>query len=171
MELSEGGAVATKVGDDGDTLGTAEGHVMSAGGGDWCFSARLESGDASDGSLDAIFVGLVHPGLEERDKLYATSSEHRAWFMYVGDGALYGSGKDFDNGAGDYAVGDTVTVCLMADGSILFGRNGAKHGPGYPPGSVKAGTRVVPAVQLYFKGQRVRLLAGAGVPSWARGGR
>ena len=54
-------------------------------------------------------------------------------------------------------------------GSVLFFKNGAKHGPGYPAGSVTG--PVAAAVQMYYanegdvQGHAARLLPGAEWPA------
>jgi hypothetical protein len=78
-------------------------------------------------------------------------------------GTLYGNGKYRDDGACGCKQGDRIGVLLDMDvGSILFFKNGERHGPGYPAGSVKG--EVVHAVQLSGSGRKVRLLGDAPWP-------
>jgi hypothetical protein len=66
--------------------------------------------------------------------------------------------------AGRYQKNDRVGVLLnLNDGSILFFRNGTKHGPGYPPGSISA--PVVQSVQLLLQGASAALLPDAPWPA------
>ena len=88
--------------------------------------------------------------------------------MGAGSGSLFGSGKGNDDAAGRLRKGDKLTVVLRADGAVLFGLNGRKHGPGWPAGSVRDGA-VVPAAHMYYNDRdganAVRLLPDAAWPA------
>ena len=61
-------------------------------------------------------------------------------------------------------MGDKLGVLLDLDaGSVLFFKNGAKHGPGWAAGSVTG--PVVLAVQMYYIGQSAEVVADAVRPS------
>ena len=77
---------------------------------------------------------------------------------------FYGNGKFESDRAGAYAVGDELGVLLDLDaGSVLFFKNGAKHGPGWAAGSVTG--PVVLAVQMYYTGSSAEVVADAVRPS------
>ena len=90
--------------------------------------------------------------------------------MLADNGSLFGNGKLGDDPAGDFERGDRVGFLLdLDDGSLLFFKNGAKHGPGYPAGSATG--PVAPAVQMYsndegdYEGNAARLLPDAEWPA------
>jgi hypothetical protein len=90
------------------------------------------------------------------------------WFMDAGNGCLFGNGKDRDDRAGGFKAGDRIGLLLDLDNrSLLFFKNGEKHGPGYGAGSV-AGP-VVLAMEMYLEGQSGRVVAGAVIPSGYEG--
>ena len=142
---------------------------MVVGQGEWAVTFTLRSYRG-----DWLCLGLVRPGLNEGDgsdgKWYNGSGESRAWWLDAYDGRLYGSGKQNDDRAGGLSEGDRITVVVTADGGVGFGRNGKKHGPGWPAGSIERGTVVVPAVQMYLNGDSVKLEAATGAEetAWAR---
>lgn len=166
VKLSEGGMVATHVGSDGTfTLVTREANPIRVGERDVCVTFTIKGGSTS-----YFRLGFVRPGLEPRDKDYAVSGESRAWWMNANSGRLFRSGN-WNGQAGALRQGDRLTVVLTAEGRVRFGVNGKEHGPGLPAGSIESGTVVVPAVQMRYNGQSVKLEAGTGageVPAWAR---
>ena len=108
-------------------------------------------------------VGVVSAGIgmEERSgKEFQRSGEKRAWLMRVDDGGLRGNGKAWRDGqkeAGPLGKGDRLRVVVDHDeGSVGFLLNGKPHGPGFGKGSLSG--PVVPAVNMYYKGQGVRLV-------------
>ena len=121
------------------------------------------------GDVDNLFVGVCRPDADPRAEHHY--EEHTtAWLMDADDGGLYGNGKEDDAYAGYFSQGDRMGVLLdLDDGSLLFFKNGAKHGPGYPAGSVTG--PVAPAVQMYYAdggyydGHAVRLLPDAAWPA------
>jgi hypothetical protein len=83
------------------------------------------------------------------------------WFIHVVTGELWGNGKMGEDKAGGFLQGDRVGVELnLSDGSLVFYKNGVKHGPGYLPGSVTG--PVVVAVQMMYKGQQAKLTTVTG---------
>jgi hypothetical protein len=85
-------------------------------------------------------------------------------FMGASYGTLFGNGTYGGDGAGGFKAGDRIGLLLDLDShSLLFFKNGKKHGPGYGAGSVT--DPVVLAMQMYHKGQSVKLVAGAARPS------
>jgi hypothetical protein len=110
-----------------------------------------------------VYVGVSRPNLK-RKKNYAKGKHDKGWFIRIGNGSLYGNGKDADDQAGGYHVGDRVGVLLsLEDGSLRFFKNGVQHGPGYPAGSVTG--PVVHALQVHNERTttRQRLLPN---PDW-----
>jgi hypothetical protein len=113
--------------------------------------------------LSMIFIGISRPKLDTRGS-YWGSEFTDAWFISAFFGSLYSNGKQDDDAAGAYKQGDRVGVLLdLANGSLRFFKNGVQHGPGYPAGSVTG--PVVAAVQMYSKGQSVRMLPNAEAPT------
>jgi hypothetical protein len=109
-----------------------------------------------------IMIGISRPNLDPT-KDYWMRDCTDGWFMDAVYGALWGNGKEGDDGAGGFEQGDRVGVLLdLGDGSLRFFRNGAQHGSGYVAGSV-AGP-VVAAVQLFGHNHSVRLLPNAQQP-------
>jgi hypothetical protein len=144
VTLSEGGAVATNYGRV-DSLVTS-GVELTVGKHYWEVVV-LES-------YDDVLVGVTRPDLGPDDD-YALQDSTDGWFMYKGNGALYGNGKYDNDAAGHIDMGDRLGVLLDLDeGSLRFFKNDVQHGPGYPAGSVTG--PVVSALQL--RGSSVRLL-------------
>jgi hypothetical protein len=109
-----------------------------------------------------VFIGVSRPNLVPTGEYYFSECTD-TWFVNASHGALWGNGKQFGDGAGEYKQGDRVGVLLDLDnGSLRFFKNGVQHGPGYAAGSVTG--PVVHAVQMYHKGCRVRLLPDAEAP-------
>jgi hypothetical protein len=137
--LSEGGAVALKVG-FGWTLVTSAVELAS---GRHYWEVEL----VGKGGANYSYVGVARPNLNPKAD-YGVSSCSEGWFADAFTGGLWGNGKANSDRAGAYAQGDRVGVLLdLDDGSLLFFKNGMQHGSGYPAGSV-AGP-VVHAMQLY----------------------
>ena len=110
-----------------------------------------------------IFIGISRPNLDPTGEYYERECTD-AWFIEASEGALYGNGKCGYDMAGEYKQGDHVGVLLDLDnGSLRFFKNGVKHGPGFPAGSVTG--PVVAAVQMREQGTRVRLLPNAEAPA------
>jgi hypothetical protein len=150
VTLSEGGAVATKIGDEdgyNDTLVTS-GVELTAGKHYW--EMEIVENDSN------ILVGVTRPNLNPNGD-YSLTASTDGWFMLPSAGSLFGNGKQADDEAGIIDEGDRVCVLLDLDeGSLRFFQNGVQHGSGYPAGSVTG--PVVCAVQIYSTGTCVRLL-------------
>ena len=72
--------------------------------------------------------------------------------------------KSGDDRAGVFDNGDRIGILLdLDDGSLRFFKNGVKHGPGYPAGSVTG--PVALGAQMYLQGHAVRLLSDATWPA------
>jgi hypothetical protein len=153
VTLSEGGAVATHNLDNEHSL-TTTGIELTEGKHYWEVELRSEE-------IGNTFVGISRPNLYPKGYYFDDGDD--GWFMYPYGGSLFGNGKYQDNEAGPYKQGDRVGVLLdLDDGSLRFFNNGVQHGPGYPAGSVTG--PVVHAVQMYDKGESVRLLPNAEAP-------
>ena len=115
--------------------------------------------------MDSLYVGIARPGLDTANgKDYHQKKCKDAWFMHAHDGTLWGNGKQFDDRAGGFKAGDRIGLLLDLDNhSLLFFKNGEKHGPGYGAGSVTG--PVVLAMQMSWEGQSGRVVAGAVRPS------
>ena len=121
------------------------------------------------GATPDLFVGVCRPDADPR-AAHVGQEDTTAWLMEAEFGSLCGNGKEDDDEAGGFDEGDRMGVLLdLDDGSLLFFKNGAKHGPGYPAGSVTG--PVAAAVQMHFadggddEGNAVRLLPGAAWPA------
>jgi hypothetical protein len=139
VKLSEEKMLVTKCEDDYefDLITTAE--TMTSGRHYW--EVQIEG-------TYWVFVGIARPGLEQKGK-YVTEDCTDGWFIETYYGMLHGNGKSCSNMAGGFNPGDRVGVLLdLDDGSLMFFKNGVKHGPGFPPGSVMGA--VVKAMQLKF---------------------
>jgi hypothetical protein len=160
VTVGEEGQLATKTGGDGWTT-VFGGQQLTAG----VHYMEVEV----EGNMDCLFVGIARSGLDTADgKDYAKEECMDAWFMEAGDGSLWGNGKEGDDEAGGFKAADRIDLLLDLDNhSLLFFKNGEKHGPGYGAGSV-AGP-VVLAMQMYLEGQSGRVVAGAVRPSGYEG--
>jgi ribosomal protein L13E len=108
-----------------------------------------------------LMVGVAKPGLDVGKSHY---SGNDAYCLYMASGGLYGSGKSDSDKAGAFAQGDRVGVLVnLDDGSLLFFKNGQKHGPGYGAGSVKG--PVVLMAEFATAGDSIKLLTGAARPA------
>jgi hypothetical protein len=154
--LSEGGAVATQSWDTYRSL-TTTGIELTEGKHYW--EVELLSED-----VDSIHIGISRPNLDPKGRRYYDRDCTDGWFIFAEYGVLCGNGKLFDDAAGAYKQGDRVGMLLDLDnGSLRFFKNGVKHGPGYPAGSVTG--PLVAAVQMYYKNNSVRLLPNAEAPA------
>ena len=117
----------------------------------------------------SLYVGIARPGLDTADgKSYREKECKDAWFMDASHGTLFGNGKYYDDKAGGFKAGDRIGLLLDLDNhSLLFFKNGEKHGPGYGAGSVTG--PVVLAMQMYNTGSSGRVVAGAVRPSGYEG--
>jgi hypothetical protein len=128
IALSADGLLATKVVQESWDLITS-GQSLRHGRHYW----EIEIVGADMGRF---FVGVARPNLDHHGD-YALMECTDAWFIHAGDGSLWGNGKYADDAAGSCEQGDRVGVLLDLDGgSLLFFRNGEKHGAGFPAGSV-----------------------------------
>jgi hypothetical protein len=167
VELSEGGTVATQLKSHEDEF-DEEGEVLFA------YSHVTTGSELTEGrhywevellseNMRGIFVGVTRPNLDAVGD-YTLCDCTDGWFMYTGNGFLWGNGKQDEDGAGDYKHGDRVGVLLdLNNGSLLFFKNGVQHGPGYAAGSVTG--PVVAAVEMVFGGNKVRLRADVAFPA------
>jgi hypothetical protein len=152
VTLSEGGAVATQTADSEWSLTTTE-TELTEGKHYW---------EGVPKNVDSIMIGISRPNLNPMG-IYYTSDSNDGWFIHAHYGALFGNGKQGEDGAGAYKLDDRVGMLLDLDnGSLRFFKNGVQHGPGYAAGSVTG--PVVHAVQLFKKGDSVRLLLYAEAP-------
>jgi hypothetical protein len=117
------------------------------------------------GDMMGLLVGIARPGLDTADgKDYLAKKCKDAWFMGAYNGSLLGNGKDCDDEAGGFKAGDRIGLLLDLDNhSLLFFKNGEKHGSGYGAGSVTG--PVVLAMQMYTTDSSGRVVAGAVRPS------
>jgi hypothetical protein len=149
VALSEGGAVATQITESTNTLVTS-GLELTEGVHYW--EVELLSHDVM-GSM--MCVGVTRPNLEPLGD-YCRRDSTDGWFILPSGGELFGNRRGGLDGAGAYHQGDRVGMLLDLDaGSLLFFKNGARHGGGYLPGEVTG--PVVAAAQLYFAATAVRL--------------
>jgi hypothetical protein len=154
VSLSEGGAVATQT-LAGSWLLTTTGTELTEGRQYWEVELMSETAP--------IMIGIIRPNLDPTGEYFGRCCTD-GWFIEAYEGALYGNGKERDNGAGGYKQSDCVGVLLDLDnGSLRFFKNGVQHGPGYPAGSVTG--PVVAAVQMILKDSSVRLLPNAEPPT------
>jgi hypothetical protein len=166
VELSEGGAVATKL-KDHEVYEDEEGEQQYA------FSHVTTGAELTEGRhfwevellsnrVAGIYVGISRPNLDPVGE-YLLSDCTDGWFVGW-TGSLWGNGKECDGEAGRYEQGDRVGVLLdLNNGSLLFFKNGIQHGPGYAAGSVTG--PVVAAVEMGAKGYKVRLRADVAFPA------
>jgi hypothetical protein len=157
VEVSDGGTVATQITDQNDDFShVTTGVELKEGRHYW--EVEILSEDTY-----RVNVGVTRPNLDPVGD-YLNSDCADGWFIYVGDGSLWGNGKWNGDEAGGYKQGDRMGVLLdLNNGSLLFFKNGVQHGPGYAAGSVTG--PVVAAVELYSEGQAVRLHADAAFPA------
>jgi hypothetical protein len=157
VELSEGGTVATEILDNNAAFSHVTTEVtLTEGRHYWEVELHSEN-------VDGIFVGVTRPNLDPAGEHMGRECND-GWFTHMYEGSLYGNGKEEDDEAGEYDNGDRVGVLLdLNNGSLLFFKNGVQNGPGYAAGSVTG--PVVAAVELYSKGQAVRLHADVAFPA------
>jgi hypothetical protein len=156
VTLGEEGQLATKTGRDGYST-VFGGQQLTAG----VHYMEVEV----KGGMGDLYVGIARPGLDTADgKCYLEKKCMDVWFMQAYDGGLFGNGKYEDDVAGRFEAGDRIGLLLDLDNhSLLFFKNGEKHGPGYGAGSVTG--PVVLAMQLCYEGSSGRVVAGAVRPS------
>ena len=157
VTVGEEGQLATKTGEHNEYSTVFGGQQLTAG----VHYMEVEVG----GNINSLFVGIARLGLDTADgKDYGTKECMDGWFMSAIGGYLCGNGKEGDDGAGGFKAGDRIGLLLDLDNhSLLFFKNGEKHGPGYGAGSVTG--PVVLAMQMFRKGQSGRVVAGAVRPS------
>jgi hypothetical protein len=121
-----------------------------------------------------LFVGVCRPDADLRT-FHGNWRSTTAWLIYAYDGAIYGNGKEaedgihlheFNRGRREYEKdqGDRLGVLLdLDDGSLRFFKGGKEHGPGYPAGSVTG--PVALGVATRFERSTVRLLPDAEWPA------
>jgi hypothetical protein len=116
------------------------------------------------GEIDALFFGIARAGLGTAEGKYYTKKKCKdAWFMQAVDGSLFGNGNYHSSKAGAYVAGDRAGMLLNLDeGSLLFFKNGAKHGPGW---EFSVTGPVVLAMQMMWVGSSGEVVADAVVPS------
>jgi hypothetical protein len=108
-----------------------------------------------------VHVGVGGPSLDVSRNNHRSSAN--AYLLRM-DGGLHGSGKSNSDKAGKFVQGDRVGVLVnLDDGSLLFFKNGQKHGPGYGAGSVKG--PVVLMASMHAAGTIIKLLIGAARPA------
>jgi hypothetical protein len=159
--LSEDGAVATHTGiQAGDYSLTTTGIELAEGKHYWEVEQLFHS------SSFKAFIGITRPNLGPAGAYFGEDEPGSTdgWFIENGTGSLCGNGKNYEHEAGWYRKGDRVGVLLnLDDGSLRFFKNGRRHGPGYPAGSVTG--PVVAAVQMGSENDSLRLLPNAEVPA------
>jgi hypothetical protein len=110
-----------------------------------------------------VLIGISSPNLDPKGLYYPRACTD-GWFINAADGSLYGNSKYHNDASGGYKQGDRVGMLLdLGNGSLRFFKNGVRHGPGYPAGSVTG--PVVHAVQMYTKDAGVRFLPKAEAPA------
>jgi hypothetical protein len=156
VALSEGGAVATQIGEEGDGEAlVTSGLELVTGQHYWEVELLCEN-------FDEICVGVSRPNLNPRE-FYGSLDSTDGWFITPYSGGLWGNGKERDNRAGEYGHGDRVGMLVDLDvGSLRFFKNGVQHGPGFPAGSVTA--PVVHAIQMGHPDEKVRLVPSSECP-------
>jgi hypothetical protein len=155
VQISEGGTVATMKGNSATSMGTS--MVQLTQGLHW-WEVELLSAKVGN-----IVVGICTPNLGTEGMYHKGKDCADGWFVSAMSGALFGNGKYGEDRAAVFEQGDRVGVLLDLDeGSLQFYKNGEKHGAGYPAGSV-AGP-VLPAVQMRWRNQSVKILGGTKPP-------
>ena len=163
VTVGEEGQLATKTGGNGKDSAVFGGQQLTAGV--HYMEVEVEGEMRRAGRMSSLFVGIARPGLDTADgKTYHEKECMDGWFMKAISGKLSGNGKYKDDEAGGFEAGDRIGLLLDLDNhSLLFFKNGEKHGPGFGAGSVTG--PVVLAMQLYWEGQSGRVVAGAVRPS------
>jgi hypothetical protein len=104
-------------------------------------------------------VGAARPGLYH-DKEYHQTND--AYFIWGGNGGLFGNGKAGDDQQGEFATGDRIGVLLGLDaGWLRIYRNGKRCGPGFTEGVTGP---LVRAAQLLLLNDKLTVLPGAAAP-------
>jgi hypothetical protein len=157
VTVGEEGQLATKTGEDGWST-VFGGQQLIAGVHYMEVEVEVEVG----GDMMNLFVGIARPGLDTADgNDYAEKECMDAWLLSAHRGLLCGNGKYFDDeAAGGFEAGDRIGLLVDLDNrSLLFFKNGKKHGPGYGAGLVSG--PVVLAMQMHRKGSSGRVITGA----------
>jgi hypothetical protein len=148
VELSEGGAMATHflLNDVSMSLVTT-GVELTEGRHYWEVELLSRNVD--------MYVGVCRLGLDTVG--YNIDKSSGDSFISTDSGGLYGNGRRGESSAaGTYVQGDRVGILLDLDkGSLLFFKNGVKHGHGYSAGSMKG--PLVAAIQIWEASQCVRI--------------
>lgn len=132
----------------------------------------------------ALVGGCLHVGVygANTDLRGFSAYAPTTWCIFTSDGSLLGGGifrgasraftpdecnsKGFRTG---YKSGDRIGVLLnLDDGSLLFFKNGVKHGPGFPAGSVK-GPVTVGAQMCWADEGTPSALKVVSFPNWPPG--
>jgi hypothetical protein len=160
VTVGEEGQLATKTGEHGWST-VFGGQQLTAG----VHYMEVEVG----GRMANLCVGIARPGLDTADGKYYWGKECKdVWFMKANGGGLFGNGKQGDDRAGGFKAGDRIGLLLDLDNhSLLFFKNGEKHGPGYGAGLMTG--PVVLAMQMLCEGSSGRVVAGAVRPSGYEG--
>ena len=155
VTVGEEGQLATKTGGHHVHSAVFGGQQLTVG----VHYMKVEVG----GHMGNFMVGIARPGLDTADgRTYARSKD--GWFMSAITGDLWGNGKERADEAGGFKAGNRIGLLLDLDNhSLLFFKNGEKHGPGFGAGSV-AGP-VVLAMSMYWEGSSGRVVAGAVRPN------
>ena len=158
VTVGEEGQLATKTGKNRKWSTVFGGQQLTAG-------VHYMEVEVRGGNMGYFWVGIARPGLDTADgKNYREKECKDAWFMKAISGTLWGNGKEGDDRAGGFKAGDRIGLLLDLDNhSLLFFKNGEKHGPGYGAGSVTG--PVVMAMQMWREGSSGRVVAGAVRPS------
>jgi SPRY domain-containing SOCS box protein 3 len=153
VTTGEGGQLATKTGSDTTTSAVFGGKQLTKG-------VHYMEVQLGGGDMSGLYVGITRPGLTTEGTEYAVEWSQDAWLMGMYRGRLFGNGKQYSDPAGKFVAGDKLGVLVDLDkGSLLFFKNGKKHGPGYGAGSVTG--PVVLAVQMQYVGQACTVLPNA----------
>ena len=160
LTISNGGSVLTQTsgGEDYHQLGSASDTVAVTEGVAWWEVKITKSQDMG------IMVGAVRPGLDHNTK---HRDSDNAYYLWVGDGSLWGNGKSQSDKQGKLKVGDRVGVLVRIaaaggnanENSVLFYVNVEKYGPGFK-GAVVKGPLVL-GVQLADSGDSVTIVDSA----------
>jgi hypothetical protein len=155
ITLSGEGLAATKDEDVNDQLVTG-GSPMTEGRHYWEVELTWTGGYCG------ISVGAVRPGLDHDKGHYDTND---AYYIFAGNGSLYGNGKEDADEQGRFATGDRIGVLLDLDaGWLRYYRNDKRCGPGFTEGVTGP---LVRAVQLFNNSDKATALPGAVAPEGA----
>ena len=154
LGLSEEGKLVTQTADEQYSL-TTTGEELQEGRHYWEIEVL---GD----KVHNLLLGVCRSNADLR-VMHGLPNDRSCWLMHADDGSLFGNGKLASDGADYFEHGDRMVFLLdLDDGSLCFFKNGFKHGPGYPAGSVSG--PVARAAHMYVHGSSVRLLPDAEWP-------